>query len=236
MPPINRVAYACYSAKQGTGPQGNGTRARRSPPYRLVMLVAMPGYAGLAVVDPSTCAGALGEKWIEESSRCCPHSLRWRNGDADACRSVFAAPMRAAFPASAEVTMLGSGVMPAGFLIVRNGSDGLCLGLVAEWRRDGATILLSRRRGCCNWRLSGQFCPPLVAALAMAGRGVALRWAPPAIRPWDGAGIACAGGRAPMGGALHLIAPDRWAEALRFAARSTRAKRASPQSDPSKSP
>jgi len=218
VPPINEVAYAAYSRQQGTGPQGMGPEPLLAT-IRLVMLVALPAYAGLAVVAPVLVPVLLGEKWIE----IVPLLPILAMAMAMLTLQILFSPATNArgFPGIAlKVTMLGSVVMPAGFLIGSQwGVTGFAWGWVGGMATlTAATILLSRRAlGLQLGGLMRAIAPPLVAALAMAaGVALALRWLPPAI-DLLALGIAVSLGVALYGGALHLIAPDRLAEALRFA-------------------
>jgi len=181
--------------------------------------MALPAYAGLAVVAPVLVPVLLGEKWIE----IVPLLPILAMAMAMLTLQILFSPATNArgFPGIAlKVTMLGSVVMPAGFLIGSQwGVTGFAWGWVGGMATlTAATILLSRRAlGLQLGGLMRAIAPPLVAALAMAaGVALALRWLPPAI-DLLALGIAVSLGVALYGGALHLIAPDRLAEALRFA-------------------
>ena len=58
VPPLNEVAYAAYARQRDVG------AAPLLATIRLVLLVALPAYAGLAVVAPVLVPVLLGEKWI----------------------------------------------------------------------------------------------------------------------------------------------------------------------------
>jgi O-antigen/teichoic acid export membrane protein len=218
VPPINEVAYAAYSRQQGTGQQGMGSEPLLAT-IRLVMLVALPAYAGMAVVAPVLVPVLLGEKWIE----IVPLLPILAMAMAMLTLQILFSPATNArgFPGIAlKITMLGSVVMPAGFLIGSQwGVTGFAWGWVGGMAvLTGATILLSRRvLGLQIGALMRAIAPPLAAALAMAaGVALGLHWLPPVI-DLLALGIVVPLGVALYGAALHLIAPDRMAEALRFA-------------------
>jgi O-antigen/teichoic acid export membrane protein len=218
VPPINEVAYAAYSRQQGTGQQGMGSEPLLAT-IRLVMLVALPAYAGMAVVAPVLVPVLLGEKWIE----IVPLLPILAMAMAMLTLQILFSPATNArgFPGIAlKITMLGSLVMPAGFLIGSQwGVTGFAWGWVGGMAvLTGATILLSRRvLGLQIGALMRAIAPPLAAALAMAaGVALGLHWLPPVI-DLLALGIVVPLGVALYGAALHLIAPDRMAEALRFA-------------------
>ncbi|MCR9179342.1 MAG: lipopolysaccharide biosynthesis protein [Erythrobacteraceae bacterium] len=218
VPPINEVAYAAYSRQQGTGQQGMGSEPLLAT-IRLVMLVALPAYAGMAVIAPVLVPVLLGEKWIE----IVPLLPILAMAMAMLTLQILFSPATNArgFPGIAlKITMLGSVVMPAGFLIGSQwGVTGFAWGWVGGMAvLTGATILLSRRvLGLQIGALMRAIAPPLAAALAMAaGVALGLHWLPPVI-DLLALGIVVPLGVALYGAALHLIAPDRMAEALRFA-------------------
>jgi O-antigen/teichoic acid export membrane protein len=218
VPPINEVAYAAYSRQQGTGQQGMGSEPLLAT-IRLVMLVALPAYAGMAVVAPVLVPVLLGEKWTE----IVPLLPILAMAMAMLTLQILFSPATNArgFPGIAlKITMLGSVVMPAGFLIGSQwGVTGFAWGWVGGMAvLTGATILLSRRvLGLQIGALMRAIAPPLAAALAMAaGVALGLHWLPPVI-DLLALGIVVPLGVALYGAVLHLIAPDRMAEALRFA-------------------
>jgi O-antigen/teichoic acid export membrane protein len=217
VPPINEVAYAAYSRQQAEGNSDWGPKAVLAT-VRLVTLVALPAYAGLAVVAPVLVPVLLGEKWAE----IVPLLPVLAAAMAMLTVQILFAPATNArgFPGIAlKVTMLGSVVMPLAFFI---GSHWGLTGFGAAWIGGmavltTATIMLSRP--VLGFSLSGlgaAIAPPAAAALVMAG-GVwlVLGWLP-TLADLPALVIAVVTGVALYGGALHLIAPDRLAEALRF--------------------
>jgi O-antigen/teichoic acid export membrane protein len=183
VPPINEVAYAAYARQQGTGFES------LLATIRLVMLVALPAYAGLAVVAPVLVLVLLGEKWIEITPLLPILSVAM----AMLTLQILFSPATNArgFPGIAlRVTIIGSVVMPAAFLIgSRWGVMGFAWGWVGGMAvLTTATIRLSApaldlKPGALARALAGAIAPPLAAALAMAA-GVALALkAMPAIMP-----------------------------------------------------
>ncbi|WP_296719001.1 lipopolysaccharide biosynthesis protein [Erythrobacter sp.] len=212
VPPINEVAYAAYSRQTGTGPEP------LLATIRLVMMVALPAYAGLAVVAPALVPVLLGEKWME----IVPLLPILAAAMAMLTLQILFSPATNArgFPGIAlRVTMLGSVVMPCGFLIGSQwGVTGFAWGWVGGMAvLTAATVRLSGR--VLGLRLGGLIravLPPLAAALTMAaGVALALHLLPPVL-PLVALGRAVMLGIGIYGAALHLIAPDRMAEALRF--------------------
>lgn len=212
VPAINEVAYAAYARQQAVA------ASALVQTIRLVMLVALPAYAGLAVVAPVLVPVLLGEKWAEIvpllpvlSLAMAMMTLQILFAPATNARGVPGAALR--------ITMIGSVVMPCAYLI---GSQWGIMGFAWGWAcgmavLTAATVRLSGRIvGLRLGALAGAVLPPLAAALAMAA-GVALL-----LRALQGAAdilalAACVlAGVALYGAALRAIAPDRIAEALRF--------------------
>jgi O-antigen/teichoic acid export membrane protein len=217
VPPINEVAYAAYSRQQGEGKADHGAAALLAT-IRLVMLVGLPAYAGLAVVAPVLVPVLLGEKWLE----IIPLLPILAIAMSMLTLQILFAPATNARgnPGIAlKVTMLGAVVMPAAFFIGSHwGVTGFAWGWVGGMAvLTAATIQLSR--GLLGLRIAGlvrAIAPPLAAALVMAA-GVALALgAMPAVMPLAALAAAVLLGVALYLGALQLIAPDRLAEALRF--------------------
>ena len=217
VPPINEVAYAAYSRQQAEG-EADMIAPALIATIRLVILVALPAYAGLAVVAPVLVPVLLGEKWVEIA----PLLPILAGAMAMLTLQILFSPATNArgFPGIAlRVTIVGSAVMPIAFFTGSWwGLTGFAWGWVGGMTvLTGATILLSRPViGFSLAGLARAILPPLAAALAMAA-GVALVLRGLAGAP-DLAALAIA---VPVGvalylGLLHRIAPDRLAEALRF--------------------
>lgn len=212
VPPINEVAYAAYARQQGSGPEP------LLATIRLVMLVGLPAYAGLAVVAPVLVPVLLGDKW----AGIVPLLPILAMAMAMLTLQILFAPAtnaRGVPWAALRITMLGSLVMPSVFLI---GSHWGVIGFAWGWVGGmavltTATVTLSGRiLGLRLGALLRAILPPLAAALAMAvGVALALGAMPP-VMPLAALAAAVLLGVALYLGALQLIAPDRLAEALRF--------------------
>ncbi|MFM7377772.1 MAG: lipopolysaccharide biosynthesis protein [Erythrobacter sp.] len=213
VPPINEVAYAAYSRQPELG------AAALLATIRLVMLIALPAYAGLAVVAPVLVPVLVGEQWHEIvpllpilASAMAMMTLQILFAPATNARGVPMAALR--------INVIGSVVMTAAYFI---GSHWGLTGFAWSWVGGMAvltvlTVMLSGRIiGLPFDGLARALLPPLAAALAMAG-GVwlVLRGMPP-VPDLVALGIAVPIGVALYLGALNIIAPDRLAEALNFA-------------------
>jgi O-antigen/teichoic acid export membrane protein len=212
VPPINEVAYAAYARQQETGP------APLLATIRLVMLVGLPAYAGIAVVAPVLVPVLLGDKWIEIvpllpilAAAMAMLTLQILFAPATNARGVPWAALR--------ITMIGSVVMPSAYFI---GSHWGVMGFAWGWVGGmavltAATVILSG--GIIGLTISGlsrAVTPPLAAALVM-GAGVALMLqALPPVPDLAALVLAVMLGVALYLGTLHLIAPARLVEALHF--------------------
>jgi O-antigen/teichoic acid export membrane protein len=183
------------------------------------MLVALPAYAGVAVVAPVLVPVLLGDKWLEFvpllpvlAAAMAMLTLQILFAPATNARGVPLAALR--------ITMLGSVVMPAAFLIGSQwGVAGFAWGWVGGMAvLTSATVTLSGQIIGLTWSgLARAIAPPLGAALVMAA-GVALALGVlPKVLPLAALAGAVLLGIALYLAALRLIAPDRIAEALRFA-------------------
>jgi len=213
VPPINEVAYAAYSRQPEIGaPALLAT-------IRLVMLVALPAYAGLAVVAPVLVPVLLGEHWIEIvpllpilACAMAMMTLQILFAPATNARGVPMAALR--------ITMIGSVVMTSAFYI---GSHFGIEGFAWAWVGGMAVLTIATVRlsgGIIGLRIEGlarAILPPLGAALAMAAGVALLLHLLPAVPDLLALAIAVPVGVGLYLGILHRIAPDRIDEALRFA-------------------
>lgn len=214
VPPINEVAYAAYSRQQAGGPEP------LLATIRLVMLVALPAYAGMAVVAPALVPVLLGDQWHE----IIPFLPILAGAMALLTLQILFAPAtnaRGVPWAALRIAMIGAVVMPASFFIGSHfGIEGFAWGWLGGMGvLCSATVLLSGRIvGLTLSGLARAIAPPLIAALVMA-TGVALVEAllPDGLPPIGVLAVAVPLGMALYLGLLRLIAPDRLAEALRFA-------------------
>lgn len=222
VPPINEIAFAAY-ARQNASPQGAadgalGTDALLAT-IRLVMLVALPAYAGMAAVARVLVPVVLGEQWLEIvpllpilAAAMVMMTLQILFAPATNARGVPFAALR--------ITMIGSVVMPSAFFIgSRWGLQGFAWGWVGGMAvLTSATVVLSG--GIIGLRPAGlarAILPPLTAALLMGvGVKLVLGLLPAGLMPLL-ALVVCV----PIGAALYLaalqaIAPERLAEAFNF--------------------
>ena len=214
VPPINEVAYAAYSRQQDSGP------APLLATIRLVMLVALPAYAGMAVVADALVPVLLGEKWIE----IVPLLPVLAGAMAMMTLQILFSPATNArgFPwAALRIAMLGSVIMPTAFLIGSHwGAGGFAWGWVGGMAAlTAATVTLSGRVvGLRLGALALAIAPPLTAALVMAVGVLLLQTLlPPGLPPLLVLLIAVPLGMLIYAATLHLIAPSRLTEALHFA-------------------
>lgn len=213
VPPINEVAYAAYSRQQGVGPEP------LLATIRLVMLVALPAYAGMAAVAPVLVPVLLGEQWVEIvpmlpilAIAMTMMTLQILFAPATNARGVPAAALR--------IAILGSVIMPGAFLI---GSQWGIFGFAWGWVGGMAmlcTLTVWLSGGLIGLRLAGlarAVAPPSAAALMMAaGVALLLRLLPAGLPPLLALIGAVVLGVVLYAGGLSLIAPQRLAEALRF--------------------
>lgn len=222
VPPINEIAFAAYS-RQYASPQGAqggdlGASALLAT-IRLVMMVALPAYAGMAAVAPVLVPVVLGEQWHEIvpllpilATAMVMMTLQILFAPATNARGVPLAALR--------ITMIGSVVMPSAFFIGSHwGLHGFAWGWVGGMAvLTSATVILSG--GIIGLKPSGlarAVAPPLAAALLMgAGVKLVLVGLPASLPPLVPLAACVPLGVALYLGALNLIAPDRLAEALSF--------------------
>jgi O-antigen/teichoic acid export membrane protein len=218
VPPINEVAFAAYSRQQGNT-AGDGGAAALLATIRLVMLVALPAYAGMAAVAPVLVPVVLGVQWHEIIPLLPVFCLAM----AMMTLQILFAPAtnaRGVPLAALRITMIGSVVMTGAYFI---GSHWGVIGFAWGWVGGmavltAATVVLSGR--IIGLRLDGlnrALLPPLVAALVMAAMvRLVLGLLPAGLAPLAGLAVCVPIGIGLYLGILNLIANDRIAEALRF--------------------
>jgi len=212
VPPINEVAFAAYSRQQTVGP------AALLATIRLVMLVALPAYAGIAAAAQVLVPVLLGEQWIEVVPLlpilCVAMSMLTLQILFAPATNARGVPM-----AALRITMIGSVVMPSAYFI---GSHWGVTGFAWAWVGGmtvltTATVILSG--GIIGLTIRGlvrAVLPPLMAALVMAGGVSLVMMNLPKVPDLAALAIAVPVGVALYLGALKLIAPERLAEALHF--------------------
>ncbi|ANK12600.1 lipopolysaccharide biosynthesis protein [Erythrobacter neustonensis] len=218
VPPINEVAYAAYARQHAEGAASDLGAGALLATIRLVMLIALPAYAGLAVVAPVLVPVLLGRQWLEivpllpiMSAAMVMMTLQILFAPATNARGVPMAALR--------ITMIGSAVMTAAYFI---GSHFGLMGFAWGWVGGMAVLtavtirlsggLLGLRLGA----LARAVWPPAVAALIMAGGAALLLHILPPLPDLAALAITVTAGIAFYGAALLVIAPDRLSEALSF--------------------
>lgn len=222
VPPINEIAFAAYSRQnaslQGIADGELGAGALLAT-IRLVMLVALPAYAGMAAVAPVLVPVVLGEQWHEIvpllpifSAAMVMMTVQILFAPATNARGVPLAALR--------ITMIGSVVMPSAFFIGSHwGLQGFAWGWVGGMAvLTSATVILSGGIiGLKPADLVRAILTPLAAALLMAaGVKLVLGLLPLGLMPLVALAACVPLGVALYLGALQLIAPERLAEALNF--------------------
>jgi O-antigen/teichoic acid export membrane protein len=213
VPPINEVAYAAYARQPDMG------ASALLATIRLVMLVALPAYAGLAVIAPVLVPVLLGEQWHEIvpllpifAAAMAMMTLQILFAPATNARGVPMAALR--------ITMIGSVVMTAAYFV---GSQWGVAGFAWGWVGGMAVLTAATVRlsgPIIGLRLDGllrALAPPLAAALLMGGCLAVVLHALPPVSDFLALAITVPLGVALYLGALQRIAPDRIAEAIRFA-------------------
>lgn len=185
VPPLNDVAFASYSEMRR---EGNPIAPAFAQATRLIMLVALPFYFGLAITADVLVAAILGEQWLEivPLVRLIALAMPFMT------LQILFAPATNAVDrpwVSFRVEVLGALIMPASFLIgVQFGIEGMARAwLVGFPLLTAATMALSMPViGLSLSRLARAIAPALAASLAMGilvlGVGMALPPMPPLSR------------------------------------------------------
>jgi O-antigen/teichoic acid export membrane protein len=173
VPPLNEVAFAAYSRIQN---EPATMRAAFLKTVRLIMIAALPFYAGLAVTAGPLVGLFLGEKWIDVAALvpilACAMPLM-------TLQILFAPATNALGRPSVAVRtgIIGALIMPAAFLA---GIQWGTIGLAWAWLAGmavllAATILVSLPAiGVGRRALAGAIAPALAASAAMAAAVAAL--------------------------------------------------------------
>ena len=219
VPPINEIAFAAYSRQNAQSQADDLGAGALLATIRLVMMVALPAYAGMAAVASVLVPVVLGEQWHEIvpllpilAAAMIMMTLQILFAPATNARGVPLAALR--------ITMIGSVVMPIAFFIGSHwGLHGFAWGWVGGMAvLTTATVILSG--GIIGLKPSGlarAVAPPLAAALLMgAGVKLVLGLLPAGLMPLLALAACVPLGVALYLGALQLIAPERLAEALSF--------------------
>lgn len=213
VPPINEVAFAAYSRqeRQGPGPV--------LATIRLLLLIALPFYAGMAAVAPPLVTVLLGEQWHEIAPilpiLALAMSLMTLQILFSPATNALGEPKVAM-----RISMFGAVIMPCAFFVGSPfGVTGLAWGWVGGMAvLTGITAIYSTRVIGMNLRALGEAISPLVFAAALMGGTVHLvRGMLPPMPAVGELVLLVPLGVTIYAGVLLAIAPDRLFEALRFA-------------------
>ena len=212
VPPVNEVAYAAYSRQQqeGVGPL--------LATIRLVMMVALPAYAGMAVVAEPLVLVLLSDKWGEIVAFLPILAIAM----AMLTLQILFAPAtdaRGAPKVALSISILGSIIMPATFLIGSMwGIEGFAWAwVVGTAVQLCATVALSART--LDLRLTALLAAivaPLVAAVAMAVGVGATLWLVPLDIALAKLVVGVVAGCIIYPTVLFAIAPHQLKEAIQF--------------------
>jgi O-antigen/teichoic acid export membrane protein len=213
VPPINEVAFAAYSRQQQHGP------ASVLATIRLVLLIALPAYAGMAAVAPPLVAVVLGEQWHETAPILPILALAMGL----MTLQILFSPATNALgkpKIAMQIAMMGAVVMPTAFWI---GSDYGVPGFAWGWAGGMAvltllTVVYSARVLGLSLRALSEAISPIIFAAVMMGASVYLvRTMLPPLADLVQLLLLVPLGVALYGAVLFAIAPERLIEALRFA-------------------
>jgi O-antigen/teichoic acid export membrane protein len=217
VPPINEVAFAAYSRQQRDGP------GPVLATIRLVLLIALPAYAGMAALAPPLVTVLLGEKWHEIAPLlpilALAMSLMTLQILFSPATNALGVPKVAM-----RISMLGAVIMPSAFFA---GSHFGILGFAWGWAGGMAlltciTVAYSGRVLGLTARALSESISPLLFAAAMMGCCVFLaRGMLPAMPAIAELLLLVPLGAAIYGAVLFAIAPQRLLEALHFARNQT---------------
>ena len=204
VPPINEVAFSAY-ARLGD-PAIAGAAFLKA--VRLVMLIALPFYAGLAVVAQPLVAAVLGPQWLGAAPIVQILALAM---PAMTLNILFspACDARGRADLSARNGLTGAVLLPLSFLL---GAQWGVLGLAWAWviAYPLYTVLSAMRvlpvLGVRARAIADGIAPPLAAALVMAGLVLLVDRALPAVPPVARLAILVGTGGVAYAAALALLA------------------------------
>jgi O-antigen/teichoic acid export membrane protein len=182
VPPLNEVAFAAYSRIQA---ERDRVQAAFLKTVRLIMLIALPFYLGLAVTAEPLVLTVLGDKWAATAPlvpvlACAMPLLTLQTLFAPATNALGRAGL------SMRIGLVGAAIMPVAFLI---GLDWGIIGLAWAWLAGmaillAATILIALPAiGASRRALALAVAPGLAASIAMAAAVKGLDLLLPALGP-----------------------------------------------------
>lgn len=212
VPPLNEVAFAAYSRMQS---EAGATGPAFVKSVRLILLIALPAYAGLAAVADPFVIVVLGDKWREAASLLPALALAMSM----LTLQILFAPATNALDrpgVALRASIAGGVVLPCAFLI---GIGWGATGLAWAWA-GGMGLLLAITAwlslpviGVAVRELADAAAPAALAALAMALIVAALDWLLPAMPAAARLAALIAAGIAAYVALLAVLAPSRLQEA-----------------------
>jgi O-antigen/teichoic acid export membrane protein len=215
VPPLNEVAFAAYSRLQG---ERGAVQTAFLKSVRLIMLVALPFYFGLAVTAEPFVLTFLGDKWAETVALVPVLALAMPL----MTLQILFAPATNAIGRpgiSVRVGVAGALLMPPAFLAgVQWGPSGLA----AAWLGGMAVLLAVTARlslpaiGVKARALAGAVAPGFAAAAAMAAAVAGIDSGLPPLAPAARLAVLVPAGAAIYGALLFLFAREAVDEVLRL--------------------
>ncbi|MBB5696676.1 lipopolysaccharide biosynthesis protein [Sphingomonas yantingensis] len=218
LPTLNDVAFSAYARIQDDAAAMGAAFAKSS---RIVMVAAMPFYAGLAVTAEPLVHVVLGEKWLEAAPlvRVLAIAMPFMT-----LQTLFAPATNArGLPGiAARLGAVGGILLPIAFVIgVQFGVTGLTIAWVSVWP---LYLAITARRslrevGLTAPALARAIAPPVLAGLAMAAIVALVDAGLPPVTPVSRLAVLIGTGALAYGGWLALFARDTLAELIAFVRR-----------------
>lgn len=218
LPTLNDVAFSAYARIQDDAAAMGAAFAKSS---RIVMVAAMPFYAGLAVTAEPLVHVVLGEKWLEAAPlvRVLAIAMPFMT-----LQTLFAPATNArGLPGiAARLGAVGGVLLPIAFVIgVQFGVTGLTIAWVSVWPlylaiTAGRSL---REVGLTTPALATAIAPPVLAGLAMAAIVALVDAGLPPLAPVSRLAILVGTGALAYGGWLALFARGTLGELIAFVRR-----------------
>ncbi|HEY0044279.1 MAG TPA: lipopolysaccharide biosynthesis protein [Allosphingosinicella sp.] len=218
VPPLNEVAFAAYAQMQD---RREAVAQGFLKAVRLILLIALPFYLGMAATAGPLVMTLLGDQWAETAGlvRILAFAMPFMT------LQILFAPATNALgkpDVALKVAAVGAVLFPACFLVaVRFGPEGMALGLAVAFPiLCAVTAALSLPAiGASAAELGQAVAPGLFAAAAMAAGVVGLDLVLPVLDPPIRLALLVAFGALLYGGLLFAFARGTAAEALRLVLR-----------------
>ncbi len=218
LPTLNDVAFSAYARIQDDAAAMGAAFAKSS---RIVMVAAMPFYAGLAVTAEPLVHVVLGEKWLEAAPlvRVLAIAMPFMT-----LQTLFAPATNArGLPGiAARLGAVGGILLPIAFVMgVQFGVTGLTIAWVSVWP---LYLAITARRslrevGLTAPALARAIAPPVLAGLAMAAIVALVGAGLPPLTPVSRLAILVGTGALAYGGWLALFARGTLGELIAFVRR-----------------